>query len=180
MEDNNIQTKLIEILDDVEKSFNEYFDVFSKFNIEGTPYIIGGFLRSILLDRPTKDLDIIVCDGNKENILENIRKNNLEYKINHFDGYKILYNGKEIDIWDVNNLINGIEYNIEALFYDIKEKKFVDLGFVDSIENNRLIEINEKNRSDQYIQRRYKICKEWNTLKRCLLKDRYVEDDLER
>ncbi len=180
MQNNNIKTKLIEIVKDVEEAFNEYFDVFSKFNIEGKPYIIGGFLRNILLDRSTKDLDIIVLNGNKENILENIRKNNLEYKINNFNGYKILYNGKEIDIWDVNNLIDGIEYNIEALFYDIKEKKFIDLGFTDSIENNRLIEINEKNRSNKYIQRRDKICKEWNTLKKCLLKDRYMEEELER
>lgn len=180
MQYNNMQTKLIEIANEVEKKFNEYFDIFSEFNIEGSPYIIGGFLRSILLDRPTKDLDIIVCNGNKKNILENIRKNNLEYKTNHFNGYKILYNGKEIDIWNVNNLIDGIEYNIEALFYDIKEKEFIDLGFVDSIENNKLIEINEKNRSDQYLQRREKICKEWNTLKRFLLKDIYIQDDLER
>lgn len=180
MQNNNIQTKLTEIVDDVEKMFNEYFDVFNKFNIEGKPYIVGGFLRNILLNRPIKDLDIVVCNGDKENILENIRKNNLNYKINYFNGYKIIYNGKEIDIWDVNNLLDGIEYNIEALFYDIQEKKFVDLGFTDSIENNKLIEINEKNRSNQYLQRREKICKEWNILKRCLLKDIYIEDDLER
>ena len=179
MQDNNVKTKLIEIEDNVDKAFNEYFDVFNKFNIEGRPYIIGGFLRSILLNKPTKDLDIIIYNGNKENILENIIRNNLEYKINHFNGYKILYNGKEIDIWAVNNLIDGIQYNIEALFFDIKGKKFVDLGFIDSIENNKLVEINEKNRSDQYIQRKCKICKEWNILKRYLLKDRYVEDDLE-
>lgn len=126
----------------ISKAFYEYFDIFNQFELDGKPYIVGGFLRDALIKKEPKDLDMVILNGNKQNILNNIKSLKLEYALNAFGDYKITYNNKKIDIWPVKNLIDAIEFNIDGLFYDIKEKRFVDIGFIDAMEQNSVIRIN--------------------------------------
>ena len=102
----------------------EYFPLFFRFDLEGTPYIVGGFLRSIILNKNINDLDIVILNGNNDNLEMNLKKEKLTYYKNKFNGYRIIYNNKEIDIWCVNNLKDAIEYNVELLFFDIYNRKF--------------------------------------------------------
>lgn len=40
--------------------------------------------------------------------------------MNKLGGYKIYNNSVVVDLWNTNDLLKSIEYNIEGLFYDIK------------------------------------------------------------
>ena len=83
-------------------------------------FLIGGALRDIELLTPPKDLDFVVLSDTDEIIKTFIEKNNLKYKINKLGGDKIYNNSVVVDRWNTNDLLKSIEYNIEGLFYDIK------------------------------------------------------------
>jgi len=152
---------------------DEYFPSFNKFKLIGEPYIVGGFLRSVILNREIKDLDIVILNGNLDNILKNINDNKLDYIINRFGGVKIKFNNKYVDIWSANNLIEAIEYDFEGLFFDIYNKKFLDIGFTQAIKVGKVTEINLKNRVEEYYKERE------NKLNKELLKMRnYIEKGL--
>jgi len=142
----------------------EYFPLFFHFDLEGTPYIVGGFLRSIILNKNINDLDIVILNGNNDNLEVNLKKEKLSYYKNKFNGYRIIYDNKKIDIWCVNDLNDAIEYNIEQLFFNIYNNNFVDLGFIEAIKTNEFKEINEKNRGTNYLKRKQKILREFNEL----------------
>mgnify|MGYP001515517692 CR=1 FL=1 len=80
-------------------------------------FLIGGALRDIELLTPPKDLDFVVLSDTDEIIKTFIEKNNLKYKINKLGGYKIYNNTVVVDLWNTNDLLKSIEYNIEGLFY---------------------------------------------------------------
>ena len=164
----------------IDKAFYEYFDIFNQFKLDGKPYILGGFLRDTLIKKKPKDLDMVILNGNKPNILDNIKRLKLEYTLNAFGDYKISYNNKEIDIWTVKNLIEAIEFNIDGLFYDIQEKRFVDIGFIDAMDKNSVIRINKINHPYMYCEDDWitKILKDIELLKNIIneqTKDKNIE-----
>ena len=172
---NDITQYLEDSAELINKAFYEYFNIFSQFKLDGKPYILGGFLRDTLIKKDAKDLDIVVLNGNRQNILNNIKRLNLEYDLNSFGDYKISCDGKKIDIWPVNNLIEAIEFNIDGLFYDINESKFVDLGFIDAMEVNKIIKINALNHPNPNHDRTKKIIKEMEILRQIAFEQSKVE-----
>lgn len=158
------------LVKNISNKMYEYFSLFFCFDLEGTPYIVGGFLRSIILNKNINDLDIVILNGNNDNLEINLNKAKLTYYKNKFNGYRIIHDNKKIDIWCVNDLNDAVEYNIEQLFFDIYNNKFLDLGFNDAIKNNDFKEINEKNRGVNYLKRKQKILREFNELTNKLIK----------
>ena len=73
-----------------------------------------------------------------------ISKYNLKFEINKLGGYKIFYNDIIVDLWSTNDLLKSIEYNIEGLFYDVKNDLLIPFGYYDAIENG-LRQINPNN-----------------------------------
>lgn len=75
-----------------------FYDIFTI----GTAYVVGGFFRDFLLNKKSRDIDIIV-DLENEILLEIIKNNKLFYTINRHSGIKIKLNSFEIDIWSIHN-----------------------------------------------------------------------------
>lgn len=115
-------------------------------------YLMGGSLRDIKLGNIPKNLDFVCLDN--DNIIEAyIKKFNLEYKLNSFGGYKIKFNGMSIDLWKTSDLYSAIEYNIDGLFYDVKENRLLSFGYFDSISDGIKV-INEKNNTTNKVRAR--------------------------
>lgn len=118
-------------------------------------FLIGGALRDIELLTPPKDLDFVVLSDTDEIIKTFIEKNNLKYKINKLGGYKIYNNTVVVDLWNTNDLLKSIEYNIEGLFYDIKNDYIIPFGYYDALENGlRIINPNNNINEEEKISKR--------------------------
>lgn len=118
-------------------------------------FLIGGALRDIELLTPPKDLDFVVLSDTDEIIKTFIEKNNLKYKINKLGGYKIYNNSVVVDIWNTNDLLKSIEYNIEGLFYDIKNDYIIPFGYYDALENGlRIINPNNNINEEEKISKK--------------------------
>lgn len=106
-------------------------------------YLIGGSLRDLNLGKNPKDMDIVCLDN--DNIIESfLEKFNLTYKINSLGGYKINYNGIEIDLWKTKDLFSAMEYNVDGLFYDISNNQLLSFSYNDFLENG-LKKLNPEN-----------------------------------
>ncbi len=119
-------------------------------------YVVGGFLRDILMDKTSFDRDLIIC-------CDDIRQfaYNLSIELNaHFielDNinkiYRIVLNDKEnyIDITSPveNNFEKDIlrrDLTINAISYDLNNHKFIDLtGGIEDIKNKKIKGISKKN-----------------------------------
>ncbi len=89
------------------------------------PIIIGGFIRNVINNEQIRDIDIILlCDSD---IIENIiKKCNLNYSKNRFNGYKVLADNIVLDIWSIDNH-NLFEKGLyEKKFENIKETTFIN------------------------------------------------------
>lgn len=121
----------------IEENFNIILDFFSS-NV----FLGGGALKDLMLGEKIKDLDFIVFSENDFEIKEFIKKYNLSFRENKMNGYKIFYNDLVIDIWNSTNLYTCIEYNYDALFYDIKNDKLISFGFFECIETGKIVKLN--------------------------------------
>lgn len=81
------------------ESFMHFFyEIF----IHGSAYVVGGYFRDFLLDKTSRDIDVITDIDN--NLLLNIVKDSgCLYSINRHGGIKIKLSETEIDIWTINN-----------------------------------------------------------------------------
>ncbi len=122
-------------------------------------YIVGGYIRDILMNYESPDLDIIICDTDvKDFSIELAKKINahfieldnensiyrlvLEDKINYIDITKPVENDFEKDILRRDLTIN-------AIAYDINEEKIIDLaGGINDIQNRIIKGISDKNFED--------------------------------
>lgn len=122
-------------------------------------YIIGGYIRDILMNKQSPDLDLVICINDvKEFALNLSEKINahfieldnensiyrlvLEDKINYIDIAKPIEN-------DITKDILRRDLTINAIAYDIKEKMLIDLtGGINDIKNGIIKGISEKNFED--------------------------------
>ncbi len=107
-------------------------------------YLFGGGVRDLLnnnLDN-IRDLDFVMKSKNNEMInLESYIPDNINFKKNRFNGYKIFFDNLIIDIWDIentwafkSNLLNGsvenlldsVYLNIDALLYYLNENRYIN------------------------------------------------------
>ncbi len=122
-------------------------------------YIVGGFVRDILMNKHSLDRDLIVCNCDVREFSKNLAKqlnayfveldtvNNiyrivLEDKINYLDITCPIENNFEKDI-------KRRDLTINAIAYDINNQKFIDLtGGIEDIKNKKIKGITEENFKD--------------------------------
>lgn len=122
-------------------------------------YVVGGFVRDILMGKDSPDRDLIICEDELElfakeladklnayfielDSVNNIYRLVLEDKVNYIDITKPLENDFEKDI-------KRRDLTINAIAYDILNEKIIDLtGGIQDILNKRIRGINDKNFED--------------------------------
>jgi Poly A polymerase head domain len=75
-----------------------FYDVFTF----GTAYIVGGFFRDFINNKPSRDVDIIV-DLKNEQLIEILKELNFDYSVNRHGGIKIKLHSIEADVWSIEN-----------------------------------------------------------------------------
>lgn len=138
--------------DDVLKQIKPFIN-----NVE--TYVVGGFVRDILMGKTSPDRDLIVCNCDVKQFSKNLAdklnghyieldiQNNiyrivLEDKINYIDVTCPIENDFEKDI-------KRRDLTINAIAYDLKNSKFVDLvGGIEDIKNQKICSIQDKNFED--------------------------------
>lgn len=138
----------------------EYVDfrlfLYEVFLQKHTAYVVGGFLRDIVLGVHSRDLDMIL--GISPEVLDDLlSKSKLIYKRNRMGGAKIIFNDFDIDIWSVdsnwgfrNNLIKrneqkivdniaaGAFYNFDSLVINVLSLEVSTKYFNNCVEENEL------------------------------------------
>ncbi|MBN1988398.1 MAG: hypothetical protein JW783_03265 [Bacteroidales bacterium] len=74
------------------------YDIF----VHGTAYVVGGFLRDVILKKESRDLDIIV-DLKHDLLISVIESAGLLYDINRHGGVKINFKNVVVDLWSIEN-----------------------------------------------------------------------------
>ncbi len=122
-------------------------------------YIVGGFVRDVLMDKRSPDRDILLCNCDVKEFSQNLaEKLNAHYieldPVNKI--YRIVLENK-IDYIDLtcpieNNFEKDIkrrDLTINAIAYDINNQKFVDLvGGIQDIKEKKIKGINKQNFED--------------------------------
>lgn len=122
-------------------------------------YVVGGFVRDILMGKTSPDRDLIICEKELElfskdladklgayfielDSVNNIYRLVLEDKINYIDITKPVEDNFEKDI-------KRRDLTINAIAYDINNEKIIDLtGGIKDIENKKIKGISNKNFED--------------------------------
>lgn len=129
----------------IEKSFYPAFVIAHLSDI----YLLGGSIRDLIFAKEPQDLDFVVLGKeNKEWVLQVLNKFNVNYEINRLGGYKFTYNGTKVDLWLSDDLFSSIEYNVDGLFYNLKNNSMLSVTFQDFMDNN-LRKVNENNNIDK-------------------------------
>lgn len=162
-------TDYISFKEDFRQKFHDVLTEFPDFRlflyeifVEGTAYVIGGFLRDLANKKDSRDLDIILnVSTNKIN--NALNESNLEYSINRFGGVKVMFDNFQIDLWSldnnwsfknnlikrneqkiVDNIASGSFYNFDSLVINVHSLELCVKYYNQCIEKNRL-DINRKN-----------------------------------
>lgn len=122
-------------------------------------FIVGGFVRDVLMNKKSPDRDLILCNCNVEEFSKNLAdKLNAHFieldSINKI--YRIVLENKidYIDITcpienDFEKDIKRRDLTINAIAYDINNQKFVDLvGGIQDIKDRKIKGISEQNFED--------------------------------
>ncbi len=146
--------KYIEIID------NDLVINLIKPYIKGTEaYIVGGFVRDILMGKTSLDRDLIICDDEIELFAKNLAENLNAYYIELDPENKIyrLVLEDKVNYIDItapieNNLEKDLkrrDLTINAISYDINNNIFIDItGGIEDIKNKRIKGISDKNFED--------------------------------
>ena len=129
-----------ELQEKLNKLIKEKFNIIFEYDFEGRVLLYGGAIRSTLLKERINDLDFVILTQGKCQILDFIKKYNLKYRYNIAGGYKIIYEDLEIDIYSADDLYYIGKYNIDKLFYDIKNHIFISCGYIDALKHRRIVE----------------------------------------
>lgn len=116
----------------------------------GNPYIIGGAVRDIAIDKTPKDLDIIL----ESDILDlTPYMKYLPHIKNRFGGFKIILSNIVVDLWlmhdhypfkqnwyspSIQNFLYTPVFNIDAIYYDIKKRELYIDNFIEAFRTREL------------------------------------------
>lgn len=128
----------------LDKFIKEKFNIIFEYNFKGRVLLYGGAVRNTLIDEKINDLDFVILTQDECEIPKFIKKYDLKYKFNMHGGYKIFYNDVVVDIYSTNDLCNAGKYNIDMLFYDVINHVFIPCGYINAIDNRKIIEQNLK------------------------------------
>ena len=122
-------------------------------------YIVGGFVRDVLMGKTSTDRDIIVCCDDVKTFSQNLA-NNLDAHFIELDKinkiYRIVLKDKinYIDITvpvenDLEKDIKRRDLTINAVAFDCNKSEFIDIiGGIDDIRNKKIRGISDKNFED--------------------------------
>lgn len=119
-------------------------------------YVVGGFIRDCILNKPSADIDIVVNTGKAKEISIAFANEINGYfveldSINNI--YRVVFNDKKnyVDIADcvgksIEDDLKRRDFTINALAYDINNSTIIDIcGGQQDILNNLLQEVSEEN-----------------------------------
>ena len=124
--------------------------------IYDTAYVIGGFVRDLINDKTSRDLDMMVSLSHNK-LEELLKESKLDYTINRMLGVKIKLNNFEIDLWSIDNnwafrddvvkrnedylldnISDGCFFNYDGLVVNIHTTNFRCNHYNDFVKNQRL------------------------------------------
>lgn len=88
--------------------------------VESTAYVVGGFIRDLVNERESRDLDIILKMSEKR-IDQLLVESELNYTTNRFGGVKITLDNFQIDLWSIEN-----NWSFKNKLIKLNEQKIVD------------------------------------------------------
>lgn len=124
--------------------------LFDNLNDHGDLILIGGAVRDFAYQKAPRDLDIIV--NSKSSNLDKAF-DNFNYRKNRFDGYKVIVNEVELDIWSiqnnwafrekilkarVDNIPKGTFYNFDSISINLNTADVYADNFIESIKDRKL------------------------------------------
>lgn len=128
-----------ELADKIDKFLHENLEIMFEFEFNGLLLLYGGALRGYIMDIPIKDYDFFVLTQEEANLLEFLKKYNINYEKNYNHGYKFTYNNLKVGLNSTNDLYNVCGYNTDFLFYDIHRKQFIPIGIKNAVEKRKII-----------------------------------------
>ena len=109
-------------------------------------YLVGGAIRDLMYAKRPKDLDFVVLGReNLEWVRMVMEKFGICYEFNRFGGFKFNYNGLAIDLWLSDDLFSAMQYNVDGLFFDLRNNSLLSLTFDDFIQNGIRLVNSENN-----------------------------------
>lgn len=117
-------------------------------------YIFSGVIRDFLIGEcgGVRDLDIVVGDTMKPNIIRLFNKHN--FGRNSFGGLKFKFDRLDVDVWqitetwgiknrnlkaNINNLLNSAFFNFSAIVFDYNNTKFIfDHNFINFLSTKQI------------------------------------------
>ncbi len=119
----------------LDKSIRELFPMIYDFEFNGLILLFGGSIKDIIMNKPIKDLDFVLLTTKDGEIEKYIDKYDLKFKRNIYKGYKITYNGLDVDLTCTSDLYDAGHLSTDFLFYDIKRKVLIPMGIKNTIKN---------------------------------------------
>lgn len=130
--------------------------------VDNTAYVIGGYLRDIVYEKESRDIDIIVSSSHY-NLIKAVKGSNIDYSINRHNGIKLHLGSFDVDIWSIQNnwafcsevvkmndndmlesIANGCFYNYDALVINVQNRN-MNVRHYNSWARNRTLDIIQKN-----------------------------------
>ena len=140
--DNSILNRdLANRLDEVIK---DKFSVIYDYKFSGIVLLYGGAIRNTIMDGKIKDFDFVILTQGECEILDFIKRFKLRWTRNAGGGYKILWEGFEIDMFSVDDLFVAGIYDTDMLFYDIEKRTFITCGALRAIKRRVITEVNSE------------------------------------
>ena len=129
----------------LEKYIKKHFDVGYAISNMCNIYLLGGAIRDLIEARKPKDLDFVIVGRDNIDFINLLfKKLNIKYTYNKLGGFKFNYNNTEVDLWLTDDLFSAIQYNVDGLFFNLKDNSLISLTFDDFIKNG-LKEVNSEN-----------------------------------
>lgn len=141
----------------------------------GELYFFGGLIRDLIIGVKPRDFDIVIVKRN-DDVFETL-KQKYQHKKNSFEGYKFQIDGKEFDVWElqntwafknglleasVENLQRSVFLNIDGIVLDDKKQVILSDPFEKFFEKKELDIVLEENPKT-----------ELNVLRAFVMKERY-------
>ena len=143
--------------DKIDKLIMERFPLIYDFVFDGIVIIYGGTLRNTMMGLPVKDFDFFIITPNGDGGLkEFVRKYKLKYKRNSFSGYKIMYNGFNIDMFAVNDTLDAAIYDADMYVYDVINHSIISCGGIDCFYKGVITQINRRKKPIKIDKKRIK------------------------
>lgn len=170
------------------RSEKKLMNFFNEIFIIGSAYVVGGYFRDFLINKESRDIDVIADIPNKK-LLEILGEDDYDFTLNRHGGIKINFELIDLDIWSIqdnwafkkglvklneedklSSIARGCFYNYDSLVinlhnfsYNLKfYKEFISNNTLDILQS-RPIYKNQNPTTEANILRAFYIKKEFGT-----------------